>query len=112
MKQLLILIIGIAIMIISSVSSGIAEGDGELVEQGKELYTAKKCGLCHTVDGSEGSKGGDLYDVGNKRDAEWLTAYMKDPKSVMPEAKMPAVRVTDEELQALVAYMMKLKKCN
>lgn len=112
MKQLLILIIGFAIMIISSVSSGLAKGDGELVEQGKELYTAKKCGICHTVDGSGGKMGGDLSDVGDKRDAEWLTTYMKDPKSVIPEAKMRAVRGTDEELQALVAYMMKLKKGN
>jgi cytochrome c1 len=35
---------------------------------------------------------------------------MRDPKSIMPEAKMPAFRGTDEELNALVAYLMSLKK--
>jgi cytochrome c2 len=78
----------------------------------EKLYGAKKCGLCHTVDGSGGKKGGDLSDVGDKRDAEWLTKYMKDPKSLLPEAKMPAFKGSDEELQNLVAYLTSLKKAN
>jgi mono/diheme cytochrome c family protein len=110
MKGLLILIIGIAIMMGFAMSGGLAQGEKGSAEKGKELYEAKKCGLCHTVDGSGGKKGGDLSDVGDKRDAVWLTNYMKDPKSVMPEAKMPAFRGSDEELQDLVAYLMSLKK--
>ena len=109
MKYKFILMIGIWLVVISF-GMRYAYGEEELVEKGKQLYTQKKCGLCHTVDGSGGRKGGDLSDVGGKRDAEWLTKYMKDPKSVIPEAKMPAFRGTDEELNALVAYLMSLKK--
>ena len=108
-QYIFILMIGIW-MVVFSFGTRFANGEEELVEKGKQLYTQKKCGLCHTVDGSGGKKGGDLSDVGSKRDAEWLTKYMRDPKSVIPEAKMPAFRGTDEELNALVAYLMSLKK--
>ncbi len=111
MKHIFIFMIGIC-MVVFSFGAKVAQGEEDLVEKGKQLFTDKKCGFCHSVDGSEGKKGGDLSDVGSKRDAEWLTKFMKDPKSVMPESKMPAFRGTDEELEALVAYMMSLKKEN
>ena len=112
MKHILVLIIGVAIVIGSAMSGSLAQAQDGSVEKGKELFSAKKCGLCHTVDGSGGKKGGDLSDVGDKRDAEWLTKYMKDPKSLLPEAKMPAFKGSDEELQDLVAYLLSLKKAN
>ena len=112
MKHILILIIGIAILMGSAMSGSLAQAQEGSVDKGKELFSAKKCGLCHTVDGSGGKKGGDLSDVGDKKDAEWLTKYMKDPKSLMPEAKMPAFKGSDEELQDLVAYLLSLKKAN
>ena len=112
MKHILVLAIGITILIGSVLSGRLALGAEGSAEKGKEVYDAKKCGLCHTVDGSGGKKGGDLSDVGDKRDAEWLTKYMKDPKSLMPEAKMPAFKGSDEELQDLVAYLLSLKKAN
>ena len=112
MKHILMFIIGVAILMGSAMGGSLAQGEEGSAEKGKEVYTAKKCGLCHTVDGSGGKKGGDLSDVGDKRDAEWLTKYMKDPKSLIPEAKMPAFRGTDEELQNLVAYLTSLKKAN
>jgi len=109
-KYIFILMIGIW-MVVFSFGMRFAYGEEELVEKGKQLYTQKKCGLCHTVDGSGGKKGGDLSDEGSKRDAEWLTKYIRDPKSpTMPEAKMRPVKGTDEELKALAAYMMSLKK--
>ncbi len=35
---------------------------------------------------------------------------IKDPKSVNPDTKQPPFKGTDEELEALVAYLMSLKK--
>ena len=72
----------------------------------------KKCKLCHSIKGDGGKqaeKGGPLDGVGSKRDAAWLEAYFRDPKSKMPDAKMPKLKYTDEELKALVDYMLSLK---
>jgi mono/diheme cytochrome c family protein len=112
MKHILIFIIGTAILMGSAMSGSLARGEEGSAEKGKEVYSAHKCAICHTINGSGGKMGGDLSDIGDKKDAEWLTKYVKDPKSLMPEAKMPAFKGSDEELQDLVAYLMSLKKAN
>ncbi|MGE5445915.1 MAG: c-type cytochrome [Ignavibacteriales bacterium] len=110
MKYIFILVTGIW-MIVISFGARFAYGEENLVEKGKELYTQKKCSMCHKIEGVGGKMGPDLSDEGNKgRTEDWLMKYFKDPKSVMPEAKMRPVKGTDEELKALVAYMTSLKK--
>ena len=72
----------------------------------------KKCKLCHSIKGEGGKqaeKGGPLDGVGSKRDAAWLEAYIRDPKSKMPDAKMPKMKLSDDEVKALVEYMLSLK---
>ena len=110
MKYIFILIIGIW-MVVFSFGAKFAQGEEDLVAKGKEIYATKKCAMCHMIDGVGGKKGPDLSDEGNKgKDEEWLIKYFKDPKSVEPEGKMRPVKGTDEELKALAAYMMSLKK--
>ena len=77
----------------------------------KPLYD-KYCKVCHSIAGDGGKqaeKGGPLDGVGAKRDEAWLRKYIADPKSVMPESKMPKLKMTDEELDAYVQYMLSLK---
>jgi len=72
----------------------------------------KKCKLCHSIKGEGGKqaeKGGPLDGVGAKRDAAWLEAYFRDPKSKIPDAKMPKLKYADDEMKALVDYMLTLK---
>ena len=72
----------------------------------------KKCKLCHSIAGEGGKqadKGGPLDGVGSKRDAAWLEAYFRDPKSKIPDAKMPKLKYTDDEMKELVDYMLSLK---
>ena len=77
---------------------------------GKEVYKAQKCSMCHQIGGEGGKMGGLLDNVGNKRDAEWLKKYIKDPKAVEAKSKMKAYPgLSDKELDDLVAYMLTLK---
>ncbi|OGQ06077.1 MAG: hypothetical protein A3F82_06265 [Deltaproteobacteria bacterium RIFCSPLOWO2_12_FULL_44_12] len=71
---------------------------------GAALFKAKMCGACHAA----GKKGGDLKD--SKMDKASLVKFMKDPKSVNPKVTMPAVKATDEELNALADYVLSLRK--
>jgi len=76
-----------------------------------EIYN-KKCKSCHSVAGVAGpmaKMGGPLDGVGGKRDEAWLKAYLADPKSKMPEAKMPKVALSEDELKAVLAYLSSLK---
>lgn len=83
--------------------------DPARVANGQAVYQEKKCVMCHTIKGKGGKSGGDLSDVGAKRDAEWLKKFTTTPKSVMPNAKMPLFRGGEEEFEAVVAYMASLK---
>lgn len=80
---------------------------------GSAVYE-KKCKACHSIAGVGGPMakqlGGPLDGVGAKRDEAWLKEYLKDPKSKMPNAKMPKVSLSDEEFNAVVAYLLTLKK--
>jgi cytochrome c2 len=77
-----------------------------------ELYE-KKCMLCHSLGERVGKKaelGGALDDVGSKRDEAWLRAYFADPKSKIEGAKMPKLKLTQEEWDAVLALMLSSKK--
>ncbi len=80
-------------------------------EEGKALYE-QKCKICHSIGADKGKmadKGGPLDGVGAKRDAEWLKKYLADPKAVMPDAKMPKLKMTEQDLNDYVAYMLTLE---
>jgi mono/diheme cytochrome c family protein len=82
------------------------------VDEGKQVFADKKCITCHSLGDKKGAAaqlGGPLDNVGGKRDADWLKSYLVDPKSKMPDAKMPRQKLTDKELDDLVAYMLSVK---
>jgi mono/diheme cytochrome c family protein len=92
-----------------SAGDSLAQTDAAQIAQGEKVYAEKKCAMCHMIKGKGGKSGGDLTDVGAKRDRDWLKQFTKDPKSVMPKAKMPSFRGSEEELDAVAAYMASLK---
>jgi nitric oxide reductase subunit C len=92
----------------ATIGSSLARADDV---DAQALYD-KKCKLCHTIEGEGGKqaeKGGPLDGVGKKRDRAWLEKYLQDPKSVLPDSKMPKLKYTQEELGALVDYLLALE---
>ena len=91
-----------------------AQADSSLIAKGETTFSDKGCVPCHAINGRGGTvgplaRGPDLSTVGVQRDAQWLKAFMKDPKAVNPKAKMMAFKGTEEELEALVTYLGLLK---
>jgi len=86
-------------------------------ERGKAVYAEQKCKLCHSVAG-EGNKKGALDEVGGKLGAEEMKAWMRTPKEMAEKAgatRKPAMKVygedklSEEDIDALVAYLLTLK---
>ena len=75
------------------------------------------CAKCHARGGEPGgpskgmgSRGPDLSKIGgNKnRDAEWFAAWIRDPQSMKPDAKlMPAFKetLTEEQIKELAEWL-------
>ncbi len=90
--------------------------DKALVEKGMKAYEAQKCSICHSIAG-KGSAKGPLDGVGSKLKAEEIREWLVNPKEMTAKTKatrMPAMRayttLPKEDLDALVAYMLSLKK--
>lgn len=86
------------------------------IEKGKQVYTAQKCQVCHSVAGV-GNKKGALDDVGVKLKEDeirqWITAAPEMAAKAKVDRKPPMKaypNLPKEDLDALVAYLSSLKK--
>jgi len=96
------------------IAATVAWAQVDMVDKGEKVFVDKKCIPCHAVKGKGGTvgpaaRGPDLGMVGAQRDAPWLKMFLKDPKATNPKSKMMAFKGTEEELEALVAYLGSLK---
>jgi cytochrome c5 len=114
-----LLVVGGAGLALALAGTGTASAQ-DAVAKGKKVYdtATPKCKMCHAI-GAEGNPKGSLDDVGSKLKAEEVKAWMRTPKEMTAKAKaerkppMPAYpteKMSDEDLEALTAYMLSLKK--
>lgn len=82
-----------------------------LVGQGRALFLAKGCIVCHRNDRVAATRSGglDFGDVPNlthvKIDEDYLRRWLHDPKAVKPGTEMPNLNLSDGEVEALVAFL-------
>jgi mono/diheme cytochrome c family protein len=100
------------VCLMASVSSA---QDTKLLERGMKVYVEKKCANCHSIAG-KGNKKGPLDEVGAKLSADEIREWMVNPIDMAKKAKstrkppMKASTLVKEDLDAVVAYMLTLKK--
>ncbi len=83
--------------------------ESPMLVEGKRLYRDLNCAYCHSIDGVGGIIGPDLTNVGSRRtDPQWVSAFLKDPRTVFPGSLMPKLQLLDDEVTALTAYMLSL----
>ena len=77
--------------------------------EGKAVYTAQKCQLCHSIAGV-GNKKNPLDGVGKKLSAEDIKKWIVNPKGMKADTKMKAYpSLPAKDLDSLVAYIASLK---
>ena len=75
-------------------------------------FRKENCASCHPV-GEGGSKGGpDLTKTAIRKDAAWMIKHFKAPEQVIPGSSMPPIRLSDSQLNALAAFLLKLNEKN
>jgi cytochrome c oxidase subunit II len=100
---------------------------GGLAAEGQELFQSQQCITCHAIDGYEAAAGsaaevrigpnlthfasrntfaGGVFDVD---DPEQLAAWLRDPQGVKPGSQMPNLGLSDEQIDALSAYLYTLE---
>jgi cytochrome c oxidase subunit 2 len=93
----------------------------ELAQRGERLFRARNCVSCHAVRGvaeATADAGPDLTHFGSRatigagvlaNTPENLARWLRNPQEVKPGNLMPNVRLTEDEVQALVAYLEGLR---
>lgn len=90
----------------------------------KSLFNTLGCRGCHKVNGVGGDDGPDLSRAGERDPgltnfsgvagprtiANWHAAHLRSPSSVVPGSRMPDLRLDDEQIEALVLYLMSLRR--
>ena len=88
--------------------------------QGAQIFQQRTCANCHAIAGTPATAhaGPDLTHVASRQTLgagvldntpDNLMKWLADPQAVKPGNHMPSLRMTEEELRALVAYLESLR---
>lgn len=75
-------------------------------------FRHENCTSCHKVGSKGAAVGPDLTRSASKRDAAWLIEHFKHPSQMVPGTSMPPLSLTDAQLNALAAFLLKLTPRN
>jgi cytochrome c oxidase subunit 2 len=92
----------------------------DAVAEGRRVFESAACGNCHAIAGTTaaGRNGPDLTHLMSRETigsgivpntVENLRAWIADPKSLKPGVRMPAMQLSDSELNAVTAYLASLR---
>ena len=80
------------------------QGDPEV---GKQLVKDLGCLGCHSAgDAKMNDHGPELVNLGSKVTREWLFTWLKDPKHMSRDTRMPNLRLSDEEAAHITSYLL------
>jgi protein SCO1/2 len=90
--------------------------DPSLAKKGKTLFTNRGCNACHAF--GKRLAGPDLVGAPGRRDPAWMRRWLKATDEMLASdsiaqamlaeyqnVKMPNLRLSDEEVEALIHYM-------
>jgi mono/diheme cytochrome c family protein len=78
--------------------------------EGWRLFQKYNCTGCHKLSGYErpGRIAPELTQIGNKVYREWLKKWLKNPGGYLPNARMPRFKLSDKEIDSIIAYFLSL----
>ncbi len=77
--------------------------------KGRAVYEEVGCGTCHAIGGIGGQTGPSLDGIGKKYDESKLREILLNPRILNPTTVMPPFEGSEEDLDALVAYLKSLQ---
>jgi nitric oxide reductase subunit C len=83
---------------------------GATVSPGAAVFKSKGCMNCHALQGAGGTFGPALDTIGGKMSADKIVKYIRDPKSMNPDAMMPPqTELSERELDEVAKFLENLK---
>ncbi len=86
------------------------DNETALIKYGEQLYNAKGCVQCHTIQGCPSNKPGPDLILAIKKDMptkDWLKTQLMTPQAHNPLSIMPsfANRLNDDQINAMILFL-------
>jgi len=83
---------------------------GTGLSAGAAVFQTRGCMNCHSLHGQGGTFGPPLDTIGSELSQEDIQNYVKNPKAVNPQARMPAqTQLSDREREAVAEFLSGLR---
>lgn len=113
----LIVTVFLLAILYSGAGAAPAAAQAAKVLDGKQIFLAQKCNLCHSVSTagveattkSDKMKGPDLVGL-SKKEATLLNGYLRKTADINKKKHVKQFTGSDEELGALIAWLQKQEK--
>ena len=92
---------------VGSVAS--SSGAQDPVARGKQAFMDSGCYGCHLVGRMGTPIGPELSRVGAKYSRAYFERWLRDPSAQRPNAHMPTLELTEEQVKALAAFLSSLR---
>ena len=79
--------------------------DQATIDLGQLRYREARCISCHAQGGRGGTFGPDLGRVGGKVRPGWLESWLRDPRALFPQTRMPQFSFPEKDIHAISAYI-------
>jgi ubiquinol-cytochrome c reductase cytochrome b subunit len=79
---------------------------------GIAYFRKENCLSCHVVGEHGTAVGPDLTKTAINKNAAWMIQHFKRPSVMRPGSSMPAIQLTDAQLNSLAAFLLKLNPQN
>jgi ubiquinol-cytochrome c reductase cytochrome b subunit len=79
---------------------------------GLGYFRQEKCLTCHNLVSGSPKAGPDLAGGGPRKDAAWMVSHFKNPGQATSGSGLPATPLSDANLEAIAAFMLKLTPQN
>jgi mono/diheme cytochrome c family protein len=86
-----------------------ATSSNPVAEKGKTLYTGQGCNSCHGEGGVGTPMAPGLAGLATKFSPQQIANIIRTPPSEMAAAGMPAFNLSDDQMEALIAYLQSLQ---
>jgi mono/diheme cytochrome c family protein len=97
-----------SLALLASTTAVAAAGGAAGAEEGRRLFFSQGCYGCHRIGIAGTPIAHDLSHIGRKYKASELARWLRDPSAQRP-SHMPRLALTEDEIQALAAYLATLQ---
>jgi mono/diheme cytochrome c family protein len=75
-----------------------------MIARGRAVYVEQRCGVCHSI-GGEGNTRSPLDGVGARLTEKEIRLWIVAPQEMNPAVRKRPFRLSEDDLNALVAYL-------